>query len=330
MKFIDSVKISIASGKGGDGCVAWRREKYVAFGGPAGGNGGRGGHIIIQGNSGLYTLYDFKLNPHNKAEKGKNGSGKDKHGKNGADRTISTPLGTSVYHSLTGELIHEVLSDEPKILLFGGKGGKGNSHFKTSTNKAPSFAQPGEIGKNLWVRLDLKVLADVGLVGFPNAGKSSLLKKITNASPKVADYPFTTLTPQLGVVQLDNYQTITIADIPGLIDGASQGHGLGIRFLIHLTRTKVLAFLLDISKSRLQEPEIAYQKLITEISAFSPDLLAKKKLVFLTKHDLIDPKINLSDTISHFEKQGVLCSPISSLSGEGIDIALGNLSNLLT
>lgn len=320
MKFIDSAKVLIASGNGGKGAVSWCREKFREFGGPDGGDGGRGGHIIIQGDSGLYTLYDFKLNPHLIAKNGLAGAGRNKTGRNGTDLLIKVPLGTVIYNTETDLEITEIIDCEPKILLKGGQGGKGNSFFKNSIRQRPKFSQPGLPGIRLKVRLELKSLADIGLVGLPNAGKSSLLACISKARPKIAPYPFTTMSPKLGVVEPEENiaEHFTVADIPGIIEGASQGKGLGNQFLKHIQRTHLLAFVLDISPNVEHKPLDTYQLLQAELLDYSKELANKPKIIILTKYDLVNTLTDIKKIEADFEKIDIKVCITSAKTGYGI------------
>lgn len=284
--FIDYVKIHCRSGKGGAGSVHFRREKYVPNGGPDGGDGGRGGHIILKGNAQLWTLLHLKYRKHIKAKDGVNGQSANKKGADGEDVILEVPLGTVVKDPETEEILLEITTDgEEKILFAGGRGGLGNWHFKTSTKQAPHYAQPGEEGIEKWVILELKVLADVGLVGFPNAGKSTLLSVVSAAKPEIADYPFTTITPNLGVVKYKDYQSFIMADIPGIIEGASEGKGLGLRFLRHIERNSILLFLVSAEAESISKE---YRVLLNELKEYNPELLDKKRLLAVSKCDLID------------------------------------------
>lgn len=287
--FTDYVKVQIASGKGGQGSAHLRREKYVAKGGPDGGDGGRGGHVIIRGNKNLWTLIHFKFKRHYKAGHGEHGSKQTSTGADGEDVYIDVPLGTLVKDAETNEVLFEITEDEEeKIVLEGGKGGLGNAHFKSATNQTPRYAQPGMPGQEKDILLELKLLADVGLVGFPNAGKSTLLSVITSAKPKIADYEFTTLKPNLGIVQYRDYQSFVMADIPGIIEGAAEGKGLGHYFLRHIERNSVLLFLLpadspDISKE--------YEILLHELRKYNPEMLDKERLAVISKSDMLDEEL---------------------------------------
>jgi len=287
--FVDYIKIFAASGKGGRGSVHLHREKYIQKGGPDGGDGGRGGHIIIRGNKNKWTLFHLKFKKHFKADHGGDGSKSRSTGKDGADIYVDVPLGTIVKNSETEEVIFEITQDgEEKILTEGGKGGLGNWHFKSSTNQTPRYAQPGISGQEGWYQLELKLLADVGLVGFPNAGKSTLLSVLTAAKPKIADYEFTTLKPNLGIVEYRNFQSFVMADIPGIIEGAAEGKGLGHRFLRHIERNSVLLFLIPAdSKDILNE----YQILLNELKKHNPELLDKDRLLAISKSDMLDDEL---------------------------------------
>ncbi len=287
--FVDYVKICCRSGKGGAGSAHFRREKFVPRGGPDGGDGGRGGHIIIKGNAQLWTLLHLKYRKHVIAEPGQGGMGALKSGKEGEDVILEVPLGTIAKDAETGVVHCEITEDgQEYVLVAGGRGGLGNNHFKTSTNQAPHYAQPGEPGKDEWKILELKVLADVGLVGFPNAGKSTLLSVVSAAKPEIADYPFTTVVPNLGMVKYRDYKSFVMADIPGIIEGAAEGRGLGHRFLRHIERNAVLLFMIPCdTKDILAE----YQILLNELKAFNPELLHKKRLLAITKADMLDDQM---------------------------------------
>lgn len=286
--FIDYAKIYIKAGNGGDGAVAFRREKYVPKGGPAGGNGGKGGSVIFLADRNLTTLLDFQYKRKYIADDGDPGGSSLKDGKNGQDIIIKIPVGTLIKDAETNEIIFDLDSDQKEfVAVKGGKGGKGNSNFATPTNQTPRFAEPGKPGEEKNIELELKLIADVGLVGFPNAGKSTLISVISEAKPKIADYPFTTLEPNLGIVRYKNYQSITVADIPGIIEGAHLGKGLGLKFLRHIERTKILLIMIDITSEDYVKD---YKTLLGELEKYSKVLSKKKKLVALTKSDLIEPK----------------------------------------
>lgn len=287
--FIDYVKFCARSGKGGAGSAHLRREKFVPKGGPDGGDGGRGGHIILRGNAQHWTLLHLKYQKHVIAGGGENGGGGRKSGAQGEDVLLEVPLGTVARHAETGEIMGEVTEDGQELLLLeGGRGGLGNDHFKTSTFQTPRFAQPGEPGKEEWFILELKVLADVGLIGFPNAGKSTLLSVISAAQPEIADYPFTTLTPNLGVVEYRDYQSFVMADIPGIIEGAAEGKGLGTRFLRHIERNAILLFTIPADSDNIM---LEYHTLLSELERYNPEMLDKKRMMAITKGDLLDDEL---------------------------------------
>ncbi len=287
MRFVDYVTVKVRSGSGGSGCVAFRREKFVPKGGPSGGDGGRGGSVLIRADRNLYTLLDLRYNRHHFAPHGKPGEGSNRSGKDGRNLVLRVPCGTVVRATGGSETLGEVMnSGDELVLVRGGKGGKGNTFFKRATRQAPQFAQPGEPGEEKDVTLELKMLADVGLVGQPNAGKSTLVSSVSAARPKVADYPFTTLAPMPGVVNVEGYRSFVIADIPGIIAGASQGKGLGLRFLKHIQRNAVLLFLIPVNSFELRAE---YDALLHELCTFDPALVAKPRLVAFSKVDLLAP-----------------------------------------
>ncbi len=287
--FIDYVKFCSRSGKGGAGFLHFHREKFVQKGGPDGGNGGRGGHVILRGNSHHWTLLHLKYRKHVIAGDGHPGEEQDRTGADGKDEIIDVPLGTVARDAETGQVFCEITEhDQTVVLTRGGRGGKGNAHFATSTNQAPQYAQPGEPGIEQWVVLELKLLADVGLVGFPNAGKSTLLSVVSAAKPKIADYPFTTLTPNLGVVAYRDDQSFVMADIPGIIEGAAEGRGLGIRFLRHIERNSLLLFMIPADARDIKQE---YEILLNELRKYNPELLDKKRLLAVSKADLLDEEL---------------------------------------
>jgi len=287
--FVDYVKIFAASGNGGKGSVHLHREKYITKGGPDGGEGGRGGHIILRGSANLWTLFHLKFKKHTKAGHGGHGSKNRSTGKDGEDKIIDVPLGTTVKDAETEEVLFEITTEgEERILLEGGMGGRGNWHFKSPTNQTPRYAQPGVEGKENWFLLELKLLADVGLVGFPNAGKSTLLSVITAAKPKIADYAFTTLKPNLGIVAYRDYQSFVVADIPGIIEGASEGKGLGYRFLRHIERNSLLLFLVPADSDDINKE---YHILLNELKLHNPELLDKSRLLAISKSDMLDDEL---------------------------------------
>ena len=328
--FIDRAKIIVTSGAGGDGMVSFRREKYVPRGGPSGGDGGKGGSVIVVANPDLNTLVNFRRHRHFTANKGENGGAKEMFGKNAEDVIVEVPLGTMIYDNKTGELLADMTQEGQRaVIVKGGHGGRGNSHFATSAVLAPTFAEKVESGEQKEMRVELKILADVGLLGFPSVGKSSFLRKVSAAKPEVAAYHFTTLSPILGVVSLDDERNFVVADIPGLIEGASQGVGLGDEFLRHVERTKVLIHILDAAGSEGRDPFDDFNIINNELSLYSPKLLQKKQIVAANKIDLIqDPKV-LDDLRSKIEAKGYEFFPISTLTGEGIRPLLESVWDLL-
>lgn len=290
--FVDYVKIYCRSGKGGRGSSHFRREKFIPKGGPDGGDGGDGGSIILRGNRNFWTLLHLRYQRHIMAEHGEGGKGRKSTGKKGVDKVIEVPCGTVVYNASTGEYICDVTDhDEEIVLLKGGRGGLGNTHFKTSTNQAPRYAQPGEPFEELWVIFELKLLADVGLVGFPNAGKSTLLSMVSAARPEIANYPFTTLKPNLGIVNYREFKSFVMADLPGIIEGASQGKGLGIRFLRHIERNSLLLFVIPADSDDIKSE---YEVLLNELIQYNPELADKKRLLAISKSDLLDDELKFS------------------------------------
>lgn len=313
--FIDYVKINVRSGAGGAGSMHFRREKHVEKGGPDGGDGGRGGHVILKGNAQLWTLLHLKYTKHVKAFDGKGGEGGRRTGAIGKDIILEVPLGTTAKNAETGEQLFEITEDgQEVILLRGGRGGMGNDHFKSATNQSPQYAQPGEPGQEEWFILELKVLADVGLVGFPNAGKSTLLSVVSAARPEIADYPFTTLVPNLGVVSYRDYKSFVMADIPGIIEGASQGKGLGLRFLRHIERNSILLFMVPADS---EDIEAEYQTLVQELRIYNPSLLDKSRILAISKMDVIseDERVTLQENLPN----GIPTVLISAITQEGIE-----------
>jgi len=315
--FVDYVKIHAESGNGGKGSVHLHREKYITKGGPDGGDGGRGGHIIVRGNENLWTLVNFKFKKHFKAGHGEHGSKQRSSGADGEDVYMDVPLGTVVKNPETQQVLFEITEQgEEKILVEGGMGGRGNWHFKTSTNQTPRYAQPGIPGQEIDVILELKVLADVGLVGFPNAGKSTLLSVITSAKPKIADYEFTTLKPNLGIVKHRDYQSFVMADIPGIIEGAAEGKGLGHYFLRHIERNATLLFLIPADSKDISKE---YEILLDELRRYNPELLDKERLVAISKSDMLDEEL-MDEMRIELDKdlQGISYMFISSVAQQGI------------
>ncbi len=325
MKFFDEAKIFVRSGDGGNGCLSFRREKFIPRGGPDGGDGGKGGDVLITASSQSQTLQDYHFHQHFKAPKGTNGQGSDRHGRKGRDIRLTVPLGTLVREAETKQILAD-LTEEGQTLVVarGGRGGKGNKHFATATHRTPRFAQKGEPGTESWLLLELKVLAHIGLVGLPNAGKSTLLSQLSAAKPKISDYPFTTLTPNLGILENDQAQRLTIADIPGIIAGASSGAGLGLKFLKHIERTQVLLFLIDASLTG-DEPFLSYQTLNKELETYNQDLLGKSRLVVVNKMDLPDSKNHWAGIQKAFKKLRLEVIPISAKTGEGIPTLIDRL-----
>jgi GTP-binding protein len=306
--FVDKVKIRVKAGDGGNGCISFRREKYVPRGGPDGGDGGKGGDVIFYGDRNLWTLIDFKYKRFFKAEDGEDGKGKNMKGKDGKDLLIPCPLGTCIYDADKNIMIGEILEEGEKIVVArGGKGGRGNKAFATSTNRAPRIREEGEKGEEKNLILELKVLADIGIVGFPNSGKSTLLKALTGANPEIAPYPFTTLTPNLGVIETKNFKRITICDIPGIIEEAHKGKGLGLSFLRHIERCKFLIFLIDItSPSPLKD----YETLIYEIREYNPSILNKERIVVFNKIDLIE---KIPENLINFKEKKFFISALKGI-----------------
>lgn len=327
--FVDEAVIHVKAGDGGNGCVSFRREKYIPKGGPEGGDGGNGGSVIFVADSSKDTLLDFSGRHHWHAERGEAGMGKKMAGKNGPDLVIQVPLGTLIYDAEQGMLLADLETPEKKIVIArGGKGGRGNWHFKTSTNQAPRYAEPGTEGKQRLLRLELKLIADVGLVGMPNAGKSTLLRAVSAARPKVADYPFTTLDPQLGIVDLIGDRRMVFADIPGLIEGAQNGAGLGHAFLRHVERTKVIVHLLDLFPMDESDPAENYRTIRRELESFSPALAQKREIIAANKLDLTtDDGAALGKLRS--ELSGKEIFPISGVSREGVEKLLEVLWSIL-
>lgn len=333
--FSDRARIFIKSGKGGDGHVSFRRELYVPDGGPDGGNGGRGGDIIFEVDKGLNTLGDFRHNSKYVAESGSEGGKRRCTGKDGADLVIKVPEGTVIYDDETHKVIADMSNGNLReTILKGGRGGKGNMNYATSTMQAPQYAQPGQDAQELWIRLELKVIADVGLVGFPNVGKSTLLSRVTNARPKIANYHFTTLNPNLGVVDLDDAKGFVIADIPGLIEGASEGIGLGHEFLRHIERTKVIIHMVDAASTEGRDPVADIKAINKELEAYNPELLTRPQVIAANKIDVLgaydDGKDPIGELRDEFEKGGIKVFPISAVTGQGLKELLYHVSGLLS
>ncbi|NSW90598.1 MAG: GTPase ObgE [Firmicutes bacterium] len=317
--FIDRAKIYIKAGDGGDGAVSFRREKYVPAGGPDGGDGGKGGDVIFMVDESIRTLIDFKYKKHYKAESGKNGSGSNCTGRSGEDLIIRVPPGTIIKDETTGKILADLIKPgESFIAAKGGKGGKGNQHFATPTRQAPKFAKKGEPGEERWIIIELKLLADVGLIGYPNVGKSTLLSSVSAARPKIADYPFTTVTPNLGVVDLGIENSFVLADIPGLIEGAHMGAGLGHEFLKHIERTKLLIHLVDVAAVEGRNPVEDFEIINKELAGYSVKLSEKPQIVAANKIDLPEGEKNLQSFIKAIENKGYKVFPISAATGKGV------------
>jgi GTP-binding protein len=326
MQFIDEARITVKAGDGGNGVISFRREKFIPKGGPDGGNGGNGGDVIIRADQHLNTLLDFRYHRIYKAQRGENGRGKNQYGKYGEDIVLRVPCGTIIRNSATAEMLADLTAHGQEVIIArGGKGGRGNSEFATSTNQAPRVAEQGIPGEECELLLELKLLADAGLVGFPNAGKSTLISVISAAKPKIADYPFTTLTPNLGIVRFAEEKSFTVADIPGLIEGAHRGKGLGIQFLRHIERTRVLVFLIESTRADLRED---YRVLLNEIGEYSETMLKKPRIVAVTKMDIADVDTKKSLKRLKFGR-GVPVIPISAVTNEGIAILVEQVWKLL-
>ncbi|MGA2593566.1 MAG: GTPase ObgE [Bryobacteraceae bacterium] len=318
--FIDEARILVKAGDGGNGCLAFRREKYVPRGGPSGGDGGRGGDVFLVSSEHQNTLLQFRFNPEHKAQRGRHGEGSNRTGAEGQSIELRVPVGTVVYDEATGERLHDFTkAGELFLAARGGRGGKGNARFATSTHQAPTEHEPGKPGEERRLRLELKLLADVGLVGFPNAGKSTLISRISAARPKIADYPFTTLEPQLGVVAMDDYRSFVVADIPGLIEGAHLGHGLGTQFLRHIERTRLLAHLVDVSDASGREPAEDFATVMRELASFSEELAAKPMILVATKMDAAQDPTRVESLRKVAEERGLAFFAISSVTGQGLD-----------
>jgi len=330
MQFVDYVKIHVKAGDGGRGCVSFRREKYVPRGGPNGGDGGKGGSVIFRATGSLNTLLDLRYHREYKAERGQHGMGKNMHGRDGADLIIPVPVGTVIKDADTEDILSDLDKEGAEaIMAKGGRGGLGNSHFATSVRQAPKFAQPGEQGSERLLVLELKLLADVGLIGLPNAGKSTLLSVISSAKPKVADYPFTTLTPVLGVVKLPEFRSFVVADIPGLIEGAHKGVGLGFQFLRHVERTSILLHLIDISEMGEGDPVENMEKINKEIALYSPELVKKPQAVAGTKLDIAGDERRLESIRKYCRVKEIDFFAVSAATGKGIGRLLSYLSRTL-
>jgi len=317
--FVDEVRITVKAGDGGNGCLAFRREKYVPRGGPSGGDGGHGGDIVMVATIHKNTLLHFRFNPEYTAQRGRHGEGSQRTGHHGEGITVEVPVGTTVYDEETGEKLHDFTHDgESWLAAKGGRGGRGNARFATSTHQAPTEHEPGKPGEFRKLRLELRLLADVGLVGYPNAGKSTLISRISAAKPKIADYPFTTLEPNLGVVQMPDLRSFVVADIPGIIEGAHEGRGLGIQFLKHVERTKILAHLVDMSDTG-RDPIHDFETLMNELQSFSEELAAKPMIVLASKMDVAQDAEKVDALKALATERGLPFYEISSATGQGIE-----------
>ena len=330
MKFVDEARIHVKAGDGGNGCASFRRERFIPRGGPDGGNGGKGGDLILQADAQLSTLLDLTYPKPLRAQKGTHGKGKDQTGRNGEDLLVRVPVGTLVRDDQTGEVLQDLLFDGQRFVgAEGGRGGRGNARFATPTRRAPRHAEKAHKGEERWLRLELKLLADVGLIGFPNAGKSTLLSKISSARPKIADYPFTTLVPNLGVVTRGEHRPFVVADIPGLIEGASAGAGLGLTFLRHVERTHLLIHLLEISEDPSRNPMKDFHALNQELKTYHPSLLEKVQIVALNKMDRPSVRERAADFEDSFERMGYRLYMISGKTGEGVEALMDAVSRAL-
>jgi GTP-binding protein len=318
--FVDEVLIRVKAGDGGNGCLAFRREKFVPKGGPSGGDGGRGGDIVMVASIHHNTLLHFRFNPEHTAQRGRHGEGSNCTGRHGDSIELPVPVGTIAYDADTGDRLHDFTAPgERFIIAHGGRGGRGNQHFATSVNQAPTFHEPGKPGEERRVRLELKLLADVGLVGFPNAGKSTLISRISAARPKIADYPFTTLEPNLGVVKTGDHRTFVVADIPGLIEGAHEGAGLGIQFLRHIERTRLLLHLVDVSEATGRAPKDDFDVIMRELASFSAELAAKPMFIVATKLDAAQDKKRIDSLRRKAQRKGLPFFKISAVTGAGVE-----------
>jgi GTP-binding protein len=327
-QFIDRAKIFVQGGAGGNGCVAFRREKFVPKGGPAGGDGGKGGDVVLVADRNVHTLLDFKYRRHYRAERGRHGEGNKRSGRSGEDLEIKVPVGTVVKDAETREVLGDLTEHGQRLIVAkGGRGGRGNAAFATPTRRAPDFAEPGQPGEERWIELELKLLADVGLVGFPNAGKSTFLSRISRAKPEIADYPFTTLRPILGVAKVGDFSFV-VADIPGLIEGAHQGKGLGHEFLRHVERTKLLLHMIDLTNPEM-EPEEAFEKINRELSLYSPELTKKPQIVVGTKIDALTDRSRVERLKRYFKEKGYPFFAVSAVTGEGMEELLNFVAQKL-
>lgn len=330
MKFIDEAKIYVKAGDGGRGCVSFRREKYVPKGGPDGGDGGDGGDVVVTAAAGCRTLLDLKFHQHHVAKRGGHGSGNNRRGRDAGDVVVTVPVGTVITDAETGEVLGDLTKDGDRVVVArGGIGGKGNAFFATATNQAPRFAQEGTVGEERWLNLELKLLADVGIIGLPNAGKSTLISRISAARPKIADYPFTTLVPNLGVVKYGNAEPFVVADIPGLVEGAHRGTGLGMRFLRHIERTSVLVHLIDLSWQDEGDAREDYEVIRRELGRFSDNLIQKPEVVAFNKVDVPAARERVKKEIDRFREKGIETFAVSAATGEGLETLLQAIIKIL-
>jgi GTP-binding protein len=327
--FIDRAKIQVIAGGGGNGCLAFRREKFVPKGGPSGGDGGKGGDVYIECSERVNTLLHFQYKRIFKAQRGRHGEGDKRHGKDGLDVTILVPPGTQVFKEPEHELLQDFACPGERLrVAAGGRGGKGNARFATPTNQAPRYTEPGEAGETVDLSLSLKLIADVGLVGLPNVGKSTLISRISSAKSKIADYPFTTLIPHLGVVRLENFRSFVVADIPGLIEGAHEGHGLGDQFLKHIERTRVLVHMIDVSNNA-RDPVSDYKAILRELGLFNGELLNRKQLIVASKMDMLSDLRKLTRLKAMCARRRLPFQGISAVTGQGIKELIGTLDTML-
>lgn len=331
MRFIDEARIKVTAGNGGRGCISFRREKFVPRGGPNGGDGGKGGDVILIASEGLESLIDFRYKRNYKAQSGAHGKGKNQHGRNGENLLIPVPLGTLVRDDATDELLKDFISPgEQLVVARGGLGGRGNASFVSSTRQAPRYAQGGQKGETRWTKLELKLIADVGVIGLPNSGKSTLVSRISAAKPKIADYPFTTLKPCLGVVRYSEDKTFVVADIPGLIKGAHSGSGLGTTFLRHIERTNILIHLIDGSNFTPLNPREAFKIINNELKLYSPSLADKLQIIAINKMDLTESREYYPKLKEYFEDLHLKILPISAVTGKGVKSLIANVVKMLS
>jgi len=328
--FVDELRIWVKGGNGGNGCLSFHREKFVPKGGPDGGDGGRGGHVILEVDPQLTTLIDLRYRWKYKAKRGTHGQGNNKHGKNGKDIIVRVPVGTIVKDETNGEILMDLSESQQRfIAATGGRGGRGNARFKSPTNQAPRRVERGESGEERYLYLELKLLADVGIIGFPNVGKSTLISRISAAHPKIAGYPFTTLTPNLGVVRVSDYRSFVVVDIPGLIEGASQGAGLGFQFLRHIERTRMFVHIIDLSPETARDPVEDFHAINTELEQYDSTLRQRHQIVAANKIDVLHDRTQLNRLLTFCEQEGIECFPISAVTGQGVDKVVQRITDIL-